>query len=196
MIFDNMAYENTEIEIKIALDEDSFLRLREKLNKIAKFMKTSQQSDTYFTPAHRNFMEPQFPFEWLSVRRRGNKAILNYKHWYPENSEDTTHCDEFETVIEKPEQLERMFSVLNFGELVTVEKHREIFVYNDEFGISLDTVKYLGYFIEIEALKDFGGVDTTRERLLEFARTLDLDTSSIEKRGYPFQLMKKKGLLG
>lgn len=186
---------NVEIEIKIPLDEDSFSKLREKLKKIAKFENRSQQTDEYFTPAHRDFVAPKFPFEWLSIRKRGKKAILNYKHWYPENAEVTTHCDEFETEVESHDRLKKIFAELNFKRLVTVDKEREIYIYKDEFEIALDVVKNLGYFVEIEALKDFGGVEATREKLFEFAKSLGLDTSKRNLRGYPFLLMKKGGLI-
>lgn len=187
-----MANNNVEIEIKIPLDEDAFLKVKEKLKKIANFVKTLQQKDDYFIPVHRNFVEPKFPFEWLSIRKRGDKAILNYKHWYPENVEIATHCDEFETEIKNPDQLEKIFSVLNFKKLITVEKEREVYIHNDEFEIALDTVKELGHFIEIEAMKDFGSVEATREKLFEFAKYLGIDISKTDKRGYPFLLMKKR----
>jgi adenylate cyclase class 2 len=190
-----MVNNNIEIEIKIPLDEDIFFKVKEKLQKIAKFVKKSKQIDEYFTPAHRDFVEPKFPFEWLSIRKRGNKIILNYKHYYPENVEVTTHCDEFETEIKDPEQLEKIFSVLDFKKLVTVEKERETYICNDEFEIVLDKVKDLGFFIEIEAIKDFGSIENTREKLFEFAKNLGIDVSKTDKRGYPYLLMKKKGLI-
>jgi len=58
--------------------------------------------------------------------------------------------------------------------------------------ISLDIVKKLGYFIEIEAIKEFGSIEKTREKLFEFAKDLEIDLSKIEKRGYPLLLIKKK----
>jgi len=190
-----MSNNNIEIEIKIPLDEKSFFKVKEKLEKIAKFVKNSHQIDEYFTPAHRNFLEPEFPFEWLSIRKRDDKVVLNYKHYYPENVEITTHCDEFETEIKNLDQLEKIFSVLNFKKLVTVEKEREVYVYNDEFEIALDIVKELGHFMEIEAIKFFGSVEATREKLFEFAKNLGIDISKTDKRGYPYLLMKKRKLV-
>lgn len=190
-----MANDNVEIEIKIPLDEDTFFKVKEEIKEIAKFEKSSYQIDDYFTPAHRNFVGPKFPFEWLRIRKRSNKVILTYKHYYPENAEITTYCDEFETEIKDKEQLEKIFSALDFKKLVTVEKEREVYVYNNEFEISLDIVKNLGYFIEIESMKDFGSVGTTRKKLSEWAKTLGIDISKTDKRGYPFLIMKKKGLI-
>lgn len=189
-----MSNKDKEIEIKIPLDEDTFFKLKEKIKEISKFEKITNQIDEYFTPTHRNFIEPEFPFEWLSIRKRGDKIILNYKHFYPENVETFTHCDEFETEIKNPEQLNKIFSILNLKKLITVEKEREIYA-NDEFEIALDKVKELGYFIEIEAIKDLGTVEKTREKLFEFAKNLKIDISKTDKRGYPFLLMEKKGLI-
>jgi predicted adenylyl cyclase CyaB len=190
-----MASNNQEIEIKIPLTKDEFLRVKEAIKPISKFVKTSKQIDEYFTPSHRNFVEPKYPYEWLSVRKRNEKTILNYKHFYPENVETFTHCDEFETEIKDNEQLQKIFLALNLKKLVTVEKEREVYIYKDEFEIGLDSVKELGYFIEVESIKDFKSIEETRKRLFEFAKTLKIDVSKTDKRGYPYLLMKKKGLI-
>jgi len=190
-----MAHNDTEIEIKIKLDKDSFLRIREKVENTAKFVKKIQQADEYFTPAHRNFVEPKFPFEWLSIRKRGEMTILNYKHFVPENAEVHTHCDEFEVEIKNPDGMKKIFSVLNLKSLVTVDKEREIYAYEDEFEIALDVVKDLGYFIEIETMRNFGSVEKAREKLFEFAKILGVDASNPDLRGYPFLLMEKNGLI-
>lgn len=190
-----MANDDVEVEIKVPLDGKEFSDAKEKLKSIAKYAESSSQADTYFSPAHRNFVEPEFPFEWLSIRKRGNKSFLNYKHFYPENAEAKTHCDEFETELGKSEQLEKLFSAINLQKLVTVEKERETYRFKDEFEIALDTVKNLGHFIEIEAIKNFGSVGAAREKISEFARNLGIDVSKADKRGYPYLLMKKKGLI-
>ena len=191
-----MENDNIEIEIRFSLDEKTFSELEEKLKKTAKFVKKSHQKDDYFTPAHRNFIDSSSPFEWLRIRIKDDKAMLNYKHWYyPDGVDSGTHCDEFKTQVENPEQLNKIFSALNFKKLVTVEKDREIYVYNNQFEISLDLVENLGYFIEIESKKDFGGIEATREKLFDFAKSLGIDTSNMDKKGYAFLMAKKKGLI-
>jgi adenylate cyclase class 2 len=190
-----MAADDTEIEIKLAVDEKTFLNIKDKLKKIAKFEKKSKQKDEYFTPAHRNFVEPAFPFEWLSIRERGNKAILNYKHFYPENVETFTHCDEYETEIQAPEKINKIFCALNLKKLITVKKERETYNYKNEFEIALDKVEELGFFIEIESTENLADVDKTRKKLFKFAESLGLDVSKADKRGYPYLLMEKTGLI-
>ncbi|HLD80538.1 MAG TPA: class IV adenylate cyclase [archaeon] len=192
-----MAHENIEVEIKIPLPPGEFSRVRKELERTSELKRSSSEVDTYFVPAHRDFLKNEYPSEWLRLGIRGGKAILNYKHWRPDNAETKTHCDEFETVVGSQETLRKILRALDFRELVTVEKERVVFVHGDSFEVALDDVKGLGCFIEIEALKDLGGVTATREKLFEFAAGLGIDAAREleDKRGYPYQLMKKKGLL-
>ncbi|MFH1445079.1 MAG: class IV adenylate cyclase [Nanoarchaeota archaeon] len=186
-----MSADNKEIEIKIPLTENEFFELKERLRQIATMKNNTKHVDTYFTPPHRDFSEPQYPFEFFSIRKRGDKTILNYKHFHPPNSPETTHCDEFETEITNAEGIEKIISLLNFRQLVVVEKERETFIYKDDFEICMDKVKDLGFFIEIEAMKSFDGVEDTRNKLFEFAESLGIDTSKTAPRGYVCMLMKK-----
>jgi len=190
-----MTKDDIEIEIKVPIDKILFSSIKTKVKELAIFKGSSKQIDVYYTPIHRNFIEPEYPFEWLSIRNRDNKTILNYKHFYPENVKSTTHCDEFEVSIENLEQLQKTFEALNFKKLITVNKEREVYVYKDEFEIGLDNVEELGHFIEIETIKDFGSVELARQELFEFAKKLGVDTSRTDKRGYPYLLLEKKGLM-
>lgn len=190
-----MASDNIEIEIRIRLDEQKMEQVRKKLGEIAEFVKSSSQKDEYFTPAHRNFIAPKFPSEWLSVRSRNGKTILNYKHFYPENVEITTHCNEFETEISDENSLQKILESLDFRPLMVIEKERDYYTYGDEFEIVLDNVKDLGFFVEIEALKDFGGHEQTKKRLMEFAAKIGIDATNMDPRGYIEMLLRKKGLI-
>ena len=42
----------------------------------------------------------------------------------------------------------------------------------------------LGYFIEVESIKDFGGVEKTREKILEFLRSLGITRTKTVPGGY------------
>lgn len=76
-----------------------------------------------------------------------------------------------------------------------MEKERQIYVFENKFETALDKVKELGHFIEIEAIKNLGSVEKTREELHEFAERLGIDPSNEDHKGYPRKLMLKKGLL-
>lgn len=187
--------ENIEIEIKVEVSQGTFESFRTFLKENARFVKKSFQTDEYFTPVHRNFLSPEYPFEWLSIRERSNKIILNYKHWYPENEAKSTHCDEYEVELSNYSNMNKIFEALNIKSLCKVVKEREIYNYNDEFEISMDKVDELGCFVEIEVKKDFGSIENANQKLLEFATRMGVDTSKRNYRGYPFMLLEKKGLL-
>ncbi|MBU2561700.1 MAG: class IV adenylate cyclase [Nanoarchaeota archaeon] len=190
-----MAHEDIEVEIKLQLTEKQFLSVQDKLKQIAEAKKASHQIDDYFTPAHRDFLKYDYPYEWLRIGQRSGKTILNYKHFHPENTMPFTHCDEFETEVACPEKLRKIFASLDILPLVTVDKQRSTFVFNDEFEIVLDTVKELGCFMEIETIKDFGSIEQARRRIREFSALLGIDPEGSVERGYPYLLMEKKGLL-
>lgn len=190
-----MASDGVEVEIKIPVSEELFAELKNKLKSIANFKEASDQADDYYIPAHRDFLAEKYPFEWLRIRKKEDKFILTYKHYYPERAEENTHCDEYETKLEDPGQLENIFSALNFKKIVSVNKHRLVYQYKNEFEVVLDIVKELGCFIEVEAIKNFGSIQTTRQKLFEFAKALGINVSRADKRGYPYLMMKKKGLI-
>src|SRR3989344_4130174 len=113
-----MASKDQEIEIKSAVSKKDFLRIEKYLQDNAKFVKSSKQVDTYYSPKNKLFLKPKYPYEWLSIRDRNNKAILNYKHWCPEGVSDTTHCDENETDLGSKNQAHKLLLALKFEKLV------------------------------------------------------------------------------
>ncbi|MBW2963851.1 class IV adenylate cyclase [Candidatus Woesearchaeota archaeon] len=190
-----MAHNDTEIEKKFELSEASFRQIKDRLAKFAEFRKSSHQVDEYFTPHHRDFLDYDFPFEWLRIGLRDTKTILNYKHFYPENSTPFSHCDEFETEISDPERLKKIFAAIDMRPLITVDKQREVFIVDDELEVVLDNVKGLGYFMEIETLKDFGSIEAGTQAIFDMARRLGLDVGKTVERGYPYLVMDKLGIL-
>ncbi len=186
-----MAFNNQEFEIKLAVDAATFARCKELLEKTATFTRETEQEDTYFTPAHRDFLDEQFPYEWLSIRRRGERTILNYKHFHPEGVEVTTHCDEYETVVSNPDSLLAIFNALDIKRLVTVKKLRRTYDLREAFEVALDDVQDLGNFIEIELTKDFGSIEQNLEALRGIVRECGLEGARVEQRGYPYQLLQK-----
>lgn len=190
-----MAHNNIEVEIKIPLSKKDFLRIKKSLRNSSKFIKSSHHIDHYYTPTYSSFLKPKYPFEWLAIRERDGKFLFNYKHWYPEGVKNTEYCDEYETEVGNEKQLKRILKALKFKKLVTVEKKRWLFIYKDELEIALDEVPALGYFIEIESLKNFGGLEKTRRQILKFSRSLSLFKTITIPGGYAAEMMRKKGLM-
>lgn len=190
-----MAHKDVEVEIKVKLTKKRFNAIRRKLKKIAKFKKSSHHIDDYYAPKHNSFLKPKYPYEWLTIRDRDNKVTLNYKHWYPPGTKYTTHCDEYETKVEDAEQMRKILKALNFKRFLTIDKKRDTFVYKRQLEVVLDKVVGLGYFIEVESIRDFGGVEKTREKILQFLKPLGITTTKTVPGGYGGALMRKKDLV-
>ena len=186
----NMAHNNIEIEIKFPLKNveqvASFLN-----NSAEKKTDKATQVDTYFTPAHKNFLEPNYPFQWLRVREINEAVILNYKHFYPENEKKTDYCDEFEVNMDKP-TIKNILERLEFKKLVEVKKERVSWMYKG-VEVSIDRIKELGEFIELEITTHFDDPKTAKEHLYKLVEEIGAMVGEEDYRGYPFMLLKKQG---
>lgn len=192
-----MAYKNKEIEVKFFLKNTpeviDFLN-----NNARKNNHEENQTDTYFTPAHKNFLEPEYPFQWLRIRESKKGISLNYKHFYPENQKETDYCDEFEAVISSP-IVKNIFEKLDFKKLVEVKKNRNSWMYKD-VEISIDQVEELGAFIELEITTHFDDPKVAKSYLYDIVKEIcsgglrrnDVDTyfNLLEKIGWSTKEME------
>ena len=92
----------------------------------------------------------------------------------------------------------KLVSILkNVGikKIIAVDKKRSTYVYKKEIEIALDEVKGLGYFIEVESLRNRGGVEKTYKKLEEFLHSLGVNKIEIVPGGYAAEMMRKKGLM-
>jgi adenylate cyclase class 2 len=189
-----MAFDNIEIELKFRVTESLFSWIHEHLKASAVSKAQIRQVDHYFVPSGRDFLKEEYPFEWLSIRERGDRCILNYKHFFPERAEKHSHCNEYECVISDPQKMTKIFEALDITCVVSVDKLRETFELENA-EIVLDRVTNLGAFVEIEATKQHGSIANTRQDLIEIAKRLRLDSPEAMQdfRGYPFLLLAQKG---
>ena len=189
LLYGNIEKLDLETEIKIRLNEKEFKYLRSFMASNAKYLKTTNQVDTYYNPKHRSFIEEDEITEWLRIGKRGGKTILNYKHWY-----DNKYCDEYEVELDNDENMDRILSILGLERIAVVDKERSTYFYKDKYEVALDKVESLGYFIEIEVKEYDKGIDPSKEydALLKVARELNLDLNNIDKRGYPYHIIRDK----
>lgn len=186
-----MAFDNKEIEVKLEIDAEEHQRLKGLLDEEAEFVSEGTQRDVYMSPRDDNFFDEEFPYKWLSLRSRDGRYILNYKHYYPEGAERHTYCDEYETDVTEPDRMMDILGALGVKKVVEVVKRRLKYVYKGDFEVVLDEVDELGHFIEIEALKDLGGIEETRRRVMGVIQDLGVTEYRQDLRGYPFLMLEK-----
>ena len=114
-----MATGDIEIELKFPINNPEELAVFLDANATPK-QKNVRQVDTYFTPAHRDFLAMKYPYEWLRIREEEKGAVLNYKHFHPENVMKTDYCVEIETPVKNSE---RFFLALTSKSQLSSIKH-------------------------------------------------------------------------
>lgn len=185
LIYGNINRSDIETEIKIKIDKPKYQSLISYMDDNAKFVNESNHLDVYYEPAHRSFIDNDIIKEWLRIGKRGNKNVITYKNWH------NVHCDEYEVEIDDIDKMYKIFDVLNFKQISKVDKNRRKYIYLNKYEISLDNVKELGYFIEIEVIKYDNDVMQEYDDLLELAKKLDLNLDEIDKKGYPYYFINK-----
>ncbi len=149
-----------------------------------------KQEDLYFTPAHKNYLEPAIVSEWLRVRIESGGSTFNYKCWQPIGAEIQTHCDEYETRVDDHKALLKLIEALGFKQIVTVKKCRETFLIN-EFVVAFDSVDGLGEFIEVESKSATEDVHEIHARIDRFLKDIEAILGEQDRRGYPYQLLNR-----
>lgn len=184
---------NIEVELKFPLYNHE--ELIKQLNSIAESkMKEDYQRDTYYIPPHKNFLEKKPISEWLRIRETKNKSTVNYKNWHNSEDKKAVSCDEFETSLKDAAVLKNIFKNLDFKEIIVVEKNRKTWMYKNA-KISVDNVAGLGYFIEIEAKENFSDINEAKKHIHSILSELNAKLGSQDFEGYPYQILKKKGLI-
>lgn len=141
-----------EVELKARADHE---RLRERLATLgADALGTVTQVDTYYDAPNRDFASTD---EALRIRRerdeRGETVFLTYKG--PRVDETTKTRQEAETAVEDSDATRTILSELGFQPAATVHKERERYAL-DESHVTLDSVRDLGEFVEVEYSPDGG----------------------------------------
>ncbi|MBU4204815.1 class IV adenylate cyclase [Patescibacteria group bacterium] len=183
--------ENIEIEIQVNIENSK--PLIDFLAENAHHKSEKRQIDEYFSPAHRNFLEFRPLKEWLRLRNSGGNYSINYKNWHFDENSKSSYCDEYETKIEDINKIRKIFDVLNFKQVVLVDKLRKTWIYKD-YEISIDNVKNLGDFVEIEYIGNNENADAKviTDEMINFLKNIGCGKIKRNYVGYPFQLMFPK----
>lgn len=188
-----VAFDGKEIEVKVRIEPKQRASVEDALRAEAGCSSETEQIDVYLTSPHEDFTAVNFPYKWLSVRRRGTSASLNFKHFHPEGAEHHTHCDEFQVAVGDADATVALLAALGFVQIATVHKRRTSFEW-ESLGVevAIDDVAELGLFVEVEATRDAGGIEATRAHVQAVLDRLGLADAPEDPRGYPFRLIERR----
>jgi len=177
-----------EVEIKVQIE--SYGKLLSFLENNAKLIKEERQVDEYFSPKDDSFIAKEPVKEWLRLRSEDGKVSLNYKFWHYGADCKSNHCDEYETGAENASELRNILIALHFEPIITVDKNRKSYRYKD-YEVSLDQVKSLGAFVEIELKATTESPEEATEDMMEFLKGFDVGKIERNYKGYPKLLLEK-----
>lgn len=183
-----------EVEVKVRADHDA---VRERLGELgAIYVETVIQEDTYFDAPHRNFGETD---EALRIRdvsvvdepsdERIQKVppvpragVIESRVTYKGPLVGTTAKTrkEFESEIQDPDTMRSILDRLGFEPVATVRKVRDRYELG-EYVVTLDHVKNLGTFVEVETHAVENDLESARQGAFEVVENLGLDpTKSLQ----------------
>ncbi len=176
------------IEIEIRTRVKNLNEMEKKLMQKLELKKERKQIDEYFSHPSKNFYEKPGIREYLRIRH-GAQPTLEY-HIAHIKEGKKKYTEEFEIEVENVAKMREILTLLGFKPFVTVKKHRKVFE-NQDFKACFDKISKLGSFLEIEAKKNFGGSEKTKQACIDFLKQLELDYTPAPEKGYPDMLAEK-----
>lgn len=189
-----MERKRIEIEAKFPLsNKDEAIN---NLNNNAKKVENDNiQNDTYFTPAHENFLEKKPISEWLRLRKTNEETTINYKDWSNNSGNNKVSCKELEVGIDDYNGMLQILQCLDFKNIIEVNKLRNSWEYKDII-ISIDEIENLGTYIELEFKSNlFETEEDSLKYIINIINELNIVTGEQIFAGYPQLVMQKKGIL-
>jgi predicted adenylyl cyclase CyaB len=183
---------NREVEIQVKINNPA--EAERKIRKVAKYIKTSKQTDRYFNPPHKNYFAIDPALEYIRVREEKNKNSFEYQYLVFDKKDPykliTTH--EYGINVEKPLDLAKILEKIGLKLFMIVKKERKYFDAG-KFLVMIDKVKGLGIFMEIEAKKIIKNEENTKNLCKKLLDDLKIEYTLKHKQGgYPRMLYLKK----
>ncbi len=182
-----------EVEVKAKISHPN--EIIKRLNTQATFLKEIYQEDIYFNAPDRDF---KITDEALRIRiSSGEESALTYKGPKIGNLIDKTR-EEISVKIKDQKTLQVIQVILEkigFQPVTKVLKKRLLFRFNDLY-ISIDFVKDLGEFIEVEVLvQTQKEIASERSKILNFLEILGVPFEDLERRSYLELLLNKRVIM-
>jgi len=137
------------------------------------------QVDTYYSAPYRDFAKTD---EALRIRVQDNKCFLTYKGARMDSISKTRK--EYEVEVNDADNMGNILSSLNFTPVATIVKRRKKYRLGD-FIISLDEVRNLGNFMEVEvSIRDSTSHEDKVESIFRLFEKLGISRDDSIRKSY------------
>ena len=163
-----------EIEIKATFDDKE--KVKQALTDLgAEEEKIKHQIDEYYNHPSRDTRETK---EYIRLRYKEGENNGIFAHHI--NIADGVN-KEFEVPVEDIKTFKQILEGLSFPLLGVIDKKRETFKFK-EFTITLDEVKDIGNFVEIEVDGEESEIDEKKTQCIEVLKKLGLSEDNLAKK--------------
>lgn len=179
-----------EVETKVKIRDVK--EMREKVKKIARFIKKEKRGDDYFALKRKGYPKKAF-----RVRAKPNEFEINFKKWMKQYwSKDIVVKEEFEFNLKNKEHVDdllALFKDLNFVEWMKKRKTSESYLHKKDkrLVIEINKIEHLGYFLEIEYLCHKYEIQKAKKKIRMALKELDIKQKDIDNTGYTKMLWDK-----
>jgi adenylate cyclase class 2 len=160
--------------------------VKERIKKIAKFVKKQDKKDDYYTLEYF-----QYPEKSLRVRDMGKIREVNFKKRI--SLVNGIHAKK--EVQFQISDVKGFFDLINdfgFRKWLHKEKTTELYRSKNGVNIELNHVKKLGWFLELEVLCSPKEISNARKKIIDVRDSLGFTEKDSEARGYTKQLWSLK----
>lgn len=165
-----------EIELRAKIEKEAFGEIIQKVESFGGELESvSEQKDTYYK--HSSDSERDMI---IRIRRAGDNSQLTFKARV--GDVDTAWTD-IDLDLKEPDKLEKILTANKYIEVVKIEKNRRSYKL-DSFEINLDSVKELGFFIEIERIGAEGERDSIEKEIIDLLMKLGIGENDVISKGY------------
>ncbi len=183
-----------EVEAKYRLPEDLYSRVERSVQEGKwKLLYEVEEHDVYFAHPCRNFAETDEALR-IRVEKMGDssRTVLTYKG--PRVGIESKTREEINVEVDDPEKCTRVLERLGFRRVIEIVKKRKVFS-RDNLTLTLDDVKDLGKFVEIECITSSQDlVEECVKSIKKVAEELGLDDSLYERKTYLELILERKPL--
>lgn len=176
------------VEVYSAVDE-----VIKSLDKF-EYLGIKETIDTYYYDPLRKNLKPNSKNqidECLRLRTKDNVNSITYKKDQFDENGKWLYSDEYETSVNDIFMINKIFNQLGLRELLTIHNSKRTYKYND-YEIVFETVKGLGYFIEVEyCTNEDIDVKAKKNEIQKFIDSLGLHVSEELNMGKPEMMIKK-----
>ena len=144
-------------------------------------------TDIYYNAPHRDFSKTD---EALRIRSldNANESVVKLTYKGPKIDNDSKTREEFEIKIDDSNNAETIFKKLGFKPSDRLIKTRKTYRLKDIY-ISLDDVKWLGKFMEIEVIVEKEDFESEKKRVFEMLDSFGFKKGDVIRESY-FEMLK------